>query len=560
MKPSESAAASAEPPSWSPRRLQVPREHASLLCDPPLREARASAAQNVSRLDDEPLNLQGRALPHLRRWARRECLRSAREYTRLLLGRAVAAETDELIECPLFVAGHQPALYHPGVWVKNFAIGRLAQGANGVGLNLVVDNDTFAATAIRVPSGPRDSLSVVRVPFDAPRPIQPWEDAKIVDRSVFESFSDRVAAAISRSDQPRVLTEMWADAVAFQSTSSRLVDCLTAARQRQERRWGLENLELPLSRLCETEPFLWFASHLLVQLPRFRDCHNEVLHVYRLLNRVRSRNHPVPELSERGSWIEAPFWVWRQGAFLRRPVFARQEGRKIALSDGEREFARLPLAPDMDACCAVEELRRLGSQGIHFRTRALTTTLFARLCLGDIFVHGIGGAKYDEMTDQIIRRFYGIRPPAFLTMSATLHLPIAEPYHVSSEDEQRLLRQLRDTTFNADRDELGPAAGPLIAEKQDLITEQHHARTEGLTRRERRLRAPTNRRRYVRLRDINARLAHLAVRRQASLSSALEAVRRQREVNRLLQGREFAYCLYPPALLRDFFTSALRTD
>ena len=44
------------------------------------------------------------------------------------------------------------------------------------------------------------------------------------------------------------------------------------------------------------------------------------------------------------------------------------------------------------------------------RPRALTLTLFARVCLGDFFIHGIGGGKYDEVTDAIIRDYFGIEP------------------------------------------------------------------------------------------------------------------------------------------------------
>ena len=47
----------------------------------------------------------------------------------------------------------------------------------------------------------------------------------------------------------------------------------------------------------------------------------------------------------------------------------------------------------------------LPSRGIRLRTRALTTTLFARYVLGDLFVHGIGGAKYDELGDDWRRTF-----------------------------------------------------------------------------------------------------------------------------------------------------------
>ena len=39
---------------------------------------------------------------------------------------------------------------------------------------------------------------------------------------------------------------------------------------------------------------------------------------------------------------------------------------------------------------------------------------FSRFMLGDLFIHGIGGAKYDELGDEIARRFFGIEPPGFL--------------------------------------------------------------------------------------------------------------------------------------------------
>ena len=62
------------------------------------------------------------------------------------------------------------------------------------------------------------------------------------------------------------------------------------------------------------------------------------------------------------------------------------------------------------------------ARSVRLRTRALTTTLFSRFLLGDLFIHGIGGAKYDELGDEIARRFFGIEPPGFLTVSMTLWL------------------------------------------------------------------------------------------------------------------------------------------
>src|SRR5262249_28897724 len=92
----------------------------------------------------------------------------------------------------------------------------------------------------------------------------------------------------------------------------------------------------------------------------------------------------------------------------------------------------------------------LSARGIRIRTRALITTLAARLLLGDLFVHGIGGAKYDELTDRIICRFFGLAPPGYMVASGTLHLPIngRGPY---SNHLQELKQRIRELEFHPER-------------------------------------------------------------------------------------------------------------
>ena len=172
-----------------------------------------------------------------------------------------------------------------------------------------------------------------------------------------------------------------------------------------------------------TGPFLWFACHLFKNAHAFRSTHNEVLSEYRKVNRVRSKTHPVPELSESDGWIESPFWIWRTGETRRHQLFVKRDQEQIQLSNGTDIIASLPMGEKCDLSAAIEVLKQLPEQGIRLRTRALTTTLFARLFLGDLFVHGIGGAKYDEMTDRIFTRFFHLTPPRYLTLSATRFLP-----------------------------------------------------------------------------------------------------------------------------------------
>ena len=360
---------------WSRQRLRVPREAGALFAEPSLQEAADLARQNRSCLQCSSANIQGRTLDSLRHWSREQVAGAARSYTSKLLDESIPEQPFDY----LLAAGHQPTLFHAGVWVKNFAIGELASQTGGLAVNLVVDNDTLTAAHIRVPDGNRNRPRVQTVAFDREHASEPWEESQILDRGLFESFSQRLNDQMASWNIEPLINTAWPYAVRHMERSTSLRDCLTTARVQLERKWGLSNLELPISQLCELDSFLWFAAHVFAQLPRFREIHNQVLHEYRVINRIRSRTHPVPELKFESGWHEAPFWIWRSGDAHRSRVYARQQGESVQLSDGNDVFATLPLTVDADATDAVDVLRRLPEQGFRLRTRALTTTLFAAM-------------------------------------------------------------------------------------------------------------------------------------------------------------------------------------
>ena len=93
----------------------------------------------------------------------------------------------------------------------------------------------------------------------------------------------------------------------------------------------------------------------------------------------------------------------------------------------------------------------LAARGIKIRTRALSTTLFARLLLSDLFLHGIGGAKYDQVTNQIAEQFFGFALPEFAAVSATLRLPICCIRIASDEQSADLRQQLRELDYHPER-------------------------------------------------------------------------------------------------------------
>jgi len=268
------------------------------------------------------------------------------------------------------------------VWVKNFALNGLARKLGGTPLHLIVDNDTLKSPSLRFPVfRDRDPKSVhlQSVPFDKLDGESPYEDRSVIDAELFRTFAERAKPLTAGWGYEPLLSRDWPDADYPIAT---IGEWFTALRTNREHEWGCDNLELPVSRLAGSEAFARFAGHILRDLARFRGVYNAANRAYREANGIRSENHPAPELAD----DEAPFWV--------RTAVGRRE-RATATSD----------------------VRSL-------RPRALTLTLFARVCLGDFFIHGIGGGKYDEVTDAIIRDYFGIEPPAYQVLSATLHLPL----------------------------------------------------------------------------------------------------------------------------------------
>jgi hypothetical protein len=541
-------------PAWTRSRLKIPRDDMTVFARPDWPTASELAHDNADQFHEATLAIHGRPLTELRQSARKEVLSLALNFTSNLLGEAIPEES---ISGLLFCSGHQPTLFHPGVWIKNFAIHHFAQSSSGMGLNLVIDNDIVAHRQIRVPIGNREKPATEALAFDSHQPACPWEEARIASLEEFASCGARAAKAMEAWQVAPLVSQMWPDAVAEARRSRSLRDALTIARMKLERRWGLTNLEVPLSQVCETEAFCWFASAILTRLPKFWETYNSVLEEFRRVNRIRSLSHPVPALLEKDGWFEAPFWVWEQGGRKRQRVMAKACSQEVRLSNGQAVFARLPISADGDLTAAASILGDLRNVGLRFRTRALTTTLFARLCLADLFVHGIGGAKYDEMTDRLMARFFGLKPPGFLTLSASVHLPLAEPHVVSTEEEQAFRHRLRDIQWNPERHLLrgsDPQVDQLMSEKQGLIAKANLARTSVQTRSERKRNRDEAYQRHKRLKGVTSELVRYAEADRLLLESNLAEIQKELAANAILQSREFSFALYPEEKLRPFLS------
>jgi hypothetical protein len=530
-------------------RYRAPDESGSKLVVPSWDEMGSVVRAGVEWRGAADVDMLGMSLADFAAAARAEAYGRAADYVGAYAGDRFGEFTYDPAR-PVILTGHQPDLIHPGVWLKNFAAAALAEQLGAEALHMVIDADVCRGTSIRVPSGSADAPELAAIEFDAPAMEMPWEERRVLDRDCWRSFGKRVQRATTPLLSSRMIDQWWPTAVERAEATGLIGASLAQARHLAELDWQQRNLELPQSQVCQTAAFRRFACRLLFDLPRFAEAYNAALAEYRHKRRLRNHAQPVPDLAADGPWLEAPLWMWSTADPTRRPLYLRCGTGACVVSD-RREFERtLPCDPET----AIAELGRWEAEGVKVRSRALVTTMFARLALADMFIHGIGGARYDEVTDGICERFFGTAPPAYATLSGTLRLPIAHP--PGDEEDVRVLRQqLREYDFHperylatADLQAYGQANGVELAKVKRQWVETP--------------KTPENaQQRHAAITAANRGLRELVADQRLAGERRLAAATERLRANRILNSREYAFCLYEceylAQFLLDFPSSAL---
>lgn len=482
-----------------------------------------------------------KSIGQLRDQARRDALAAALQYTAGYreLWFDPTQYANQAQSSPWVVAGHQPELFHPGVWFKNFLISQAAQQTTCVSLNLVIDNDLCRSPAIRVPviedQTGSPMIRTESVAFDSPSPPVAWECRSILDRDCLRSFPDRVQQVWSQGGSERLLSRLWPHVLSAAERSGRLGLALAQGRHALEGELGLRTLELPLSLLSQQRSFAEFSLAILADLPRFQTIYNEQRTAYRLANGIRSQSHPVPALQTRHGWFEAPWWVYRESEPTRRRLFVRFDGDDLILSDqaGWQTTIEGPLASD-DACM---DWMQLAIDGVLLRPRALITTMFVRLTISDVFVHGIGGGKYDQMTDAIIRQYFEVPAPSMVVATATLRLPLAERLQLGSLQKNA-----------ADRQAVSASAWHMRYHPEQHIQSVNEETQQLLERKQALLAAiPPRGEKWEWHREItqlNRRLAELNESSMLATQQHLQELSLQTRQLQIANSREFSFCLF----------------
>jgi hypothetical protein len=420
------------------------------------------------------------------------------------------------------VTGHQPYLFHPGIWLKYLLVDRIARDRGWVALSMSVDTDVAEDIGADAPRRDERGLHLVHETLIRVGADVPYEAVAAPAAADWQTFVDRLHRNLATIPLPDAMSALqaFASAAGTPKGAATVGAFLTTARRRYEgnRSYG----DLPVSLLGATGEFKRFVWHLLCDAEKFAAVYNRDLAQYRDRYNVRTPAQPFPDLGRDADRQELPLWIFHNQR--REPLFAQRRGRAV------RVFAGTTRVLDAEEAAGPDVLR-----DVSIRPRAMTLTLFARLCMADLLVHGVGGGRYDRVTDAVIRDYFEMEPPAYAVATATLHLPL-QAFDPATE-RQALQSRLLEIQHNPDRLITHPTPGQQaqISEKRALI-----AALDGATLSRRERRETTHR-----IREINEILAR-------TLTDELEEVK-SRQAH--LEGgdgsaaatyRSYPYCFFPP--------------
>ncbi len=518
------------------RRPSLPAGHGELLLRPPFSEWAGLAEANHAVARTWEFTVAGVGAREVRDMARREFLQRAAEFSERL-GVPVAAPGDP--SALIAATGHQTELYHPGVWVKDFLLQRFADETGASAVDVMVDSDGFDSVAITAPClvpevrRCRQTLAVGTAGG--------WfASASVPRRSDIDAFADAALGMLETLPAPAVRRHFATFATHLATAADdadNLAEFLTFARRRYEAEAGTDYLELPVTSLVRGDAFTLFVAQMALDAPRFAAAYNEQLQEYRELTRTRSSAQPFPDLEVDDSGVELPLWALTPEG--RVGVRARVTAEGVELCAGERCLIVLPAEPG-------EAARAIAGCSCALAPKALALTLYVRLFCCDLFIHGVGGGRYDSVTDGVIRAYFGVEPPAFTVASLTMYLPLGS--HVVSDEEVAAAKdRLNRLDHNPD----------ALLDEVDFDTEDERRRAFALAEEKRALvasiAAPDADKKSLgrRIKEVNTELAAILAPLRQGFEAEIASLEAQREASEIVTDRTYPFCLWSPGEVAD---------
>ncbi len=444
----------------------------------------------------------------LRASARQSLLRISADFLQMLARTARAADInlpEPNPDCltadttPLFLTGHQPVIFHPGLVYKYQLTESVAASRNCNAVALIIDSDEGDPGAFEVPE-------VAAVSSDQPTqqhsPVSPlhcrtssfsagsglYGTCRLAPRDQLSEVAAAVEASLLSVGCPEAAMSFSAAAAAYIRLPEHLPMATANTLIRRAAGIGAQMAEVPLTTVCGLPEVSIFFSELLAAAESFHRTYNSVLDNWRQQQGIRNDANPFPNLRCTANALELPFWLLdtsrgtRSVAWLHGIDPGNRGGRSIG--DEHRQIAEMQRGFEAETLLSL----RLSGQLMVPRGALITATL--RLLFSDLFIHGLGGGRYDPATDELIRQWWHETPPPFAVASASSCLFPNERATVRQLQEFRA--QYRDLQFNPGRYLAQPVFSReqateirrLLDQKQVSVEELQKHRSAGTSGRE----------------------------------------------------------------------------
>jgi len=458
--------------------------------------------------------------------------------------------------------GHQPVFFHPGIWIKNIFLNELLKSPlleKSLGLNIILDNDICKDLNLSLPAlSSNGNLIVEEISFLSSTLTSnlPFEEYPCPSLELITKFTRDVIHGLKplESENKDILNNFKNFARCLENSShfcsqnykeSNLGEFLSLARRFYEQETEPAYLEIPFSQICDSDEFLSFFLEIIKNIKSFSEIYNKKLDEYRKLFKIRNRAHPSPNLMIKENFIEVPFWIWREGDQRGKIFILNEEEKNYLYNDS---YGKIFLIEE-DGFKSLFSLKTLlKERGLKIRPKALLLTLYNRLFISDLFIHGLGGAKYDLVTDEIIREFLKVEPPHFLVASCTLYLNFKSSPSASDFKISTLKKEIRDLEFNPQRyiDEL-----PLTKKEKNQIGELVEKKTELIKKIKKTLSPIEKRKISEEIKAINNFMGEKVRPIKYELNKKIEKEEEKMKQAKVYTFREFPYCFFSAKTLRN---------
>ncbi len=528
-----------------PDKIVVPRQHGQVLTEPAL-NILAQAAP-LWRAQDHHAELAGFSLTHQQmiELARRDLWLAAENHAQAI---GIPAGTQPTQDVPWVITGHQVEFYHPGVWAKVVAADEVARRSGGVAFDLLVDHDVIDHLGFDVPQFDGQSWVRRQVHY-AHAPAIPADGLTPPSKESFAAWRKEIARYPHAQVNSLNVFLSLLDPAAEGNDKRTYTQWLSRARRYFEQAHDIHVIHVPTSGLCGGQAWRHFVAAWISQAPYWVLHYNHHLARYRKKAGIKNPQHPMPDLERTGNRYELPFWIYRAGQPRERMYV--EDGRVIA---GDQAY----------------ELDALLAAGYVVRPRALTLTMFVRMFVADVFIHGIGGALYDQITDELINDLFAVQPP-YGCVSAAWLLPLAQSAIQVPEDKKgiaenpaRAVSKLKITRHNATHHPEDFMAPELAAQQsvKDLVKERM-ALVQNIKKSQQENRRSERAERYVmfmRMHQINETLCHIAPETLTLIEKDLELASQIMRDNKVLLWREYFFAMHSDQSLREFVSQVRRKN